>query len=254
MNVKRNACAYAPLLVKLAFYWQTPFEKLPPHLKPLVSEAYKPYYWQDLTPEGRLQIAANLDKDNDPDREPVLRFSLDCLKSELQEQIEKVREKDKDAAALALEDLAKKIDKILSEEDREGVGEEIKQLGALPAEIQAFRQQNAELVAANEKLHSENDALGQENAALQARLVEIQPRVWDGFDDDSDNYPPELDIAMQAWRAVTHSPVDASLTPKDRIVAWLSKCYPKLSGVATERIKTVCNWDKTPGRKRRIEK
>jgi len=38
---------------------------------------------------------------------------------------------------------------------------------------------------------------------------------WEGFDPESPAYPKELDIALQAWRAVTNQP-KAGVTPKER--------------------------------------
>lgn len=237
MEIVRNACGYAPLLVNLAFYWKTPFEKLPAHLRSLVAEAYFPYHWKDLTAEGRLQIAKDLDADNDPDREPALRFALGYFKSDLQEQIKRSREKDKDAVTLALEDMAKKIDKLLSEEDRIGIGEEVKRLRLLQAELPATQAKIAEC-----------NSLMEANAALKARLEEIEATTWKGFDPESDTYPEELDIAMQAWRAVEQGWAEPGEKPKQKIKDWLESTYPKLTVEARERIAIVANWKKGAGR------
>jgi len=64
------------------------------------------------------------------------------------------------------------------------------------------------------------------------------------FDKTSITYPPELDIAIRAWSAV--SITKGKSKPKARIKAWLDK-NTKLSNEAKERIATVANWDKTGG-------
>lgn len=117
----------------------------------------------------------------------------------------------------------------------------------LIGERDELRRKNAELQGAV----AQRDSLMVENAQLQARLAEIESRAWDGFDEDGDTYPPELDIAMQAWRAVTNGGGDASLNPKGQIVDWIAKHYPKVSPEAASRLATVCNWEKNGGRRRR---
>lgn len=64
------------------------------------------------------------------------------------------------------------------------------------------------------------------------------------FDKASTTYPPELDIALQAWREV--SATEGKGKPKARIRAWLD-ANTKLSSEAKERIAIVTNWDKTGG-------
>ena len=64
------------------------------------------------------------------------------------------------------------------------------------------------------------------------------------FDKASATYPPELDIALQAWRAV--STTEGKGKPKARIKAWLDT-NTKLSNEAKERIAIVANWEKTGG-------
>lgn len=64
------------------------------------------------------------------------------------------------------------------------------------------------------------------------------------FDQASATYPPELDIAVQAWRAV--STTEGKGKPKARIKAWLDT-NTKLSNEAKERIAIVTNWEKTGG-------
>lgn len=65
------------------------------------------------------------------------------------------------------------------------------------------------------------------------------------FDKASETYPPELDIALRAWRKV--SATEGKGKPKARIKAWLDTNEKNLSGEAKERIAIVANWDKTGG-------
>lgn len=79
--------------------------------------------------------------------------------------------------------------------------------------------------------------------------VVLQQAVITGgwaFDPDSATYPEELDIAFQAWRAVTAKPIKKP--PKEQIRDWLNQNYPNLSDAAKDRIATVCNWKKSGGR------
>lgn len=73
------------------------------------------------------------------------------------------------------------------------------------------------------------------------------PKVWDGFDIESEFYPEELDIAFIAWRGATR---DQTLgqTPKQKLRKWLDTHYPQLSDRAKDRIVNVANWAKQAGR------
>lgn len=64
------------------------------------------------------------------------------------------------------------------------------------------------------------------------------------FDKTSTTYPNELDLAIQAWQAVSSSKGKGK--PKARIKAWLDD-NTKLSDAAKERICVVCNWEKLGG-------
>lgn len=70
-------------------------------------------------------------------------------------------------------------------------------------------------------------------------------------DPDHENWPPELDVAILAWRAVSNGWGDSTENPKERLVGWLRMHYPDLSEEQFKRISTVANWHKTPGRKKR---
>lgn len=105
------------------------------------------------------------------------------------------------------------------------------------------------LLADRDKIAAICRTLIEERDALKRRAAELeaQASAWQ-FDDAAENYPAELDIAMQAWRAVT-TRRDATGTVKQQVSAWLSKSYPKLSDEARERIATICNWEKRGGRR-----
>ena len=75
-------------------------------------------------------------------------------------------------------------------------------------------------------------------------------RFWDGFDVDSPTYPEELDIAFQAWRAISKH-CDPNRTPKQQIRSWVSSNYPGVKTEALERISVMCNWSKQGGRKKK---
>jgi hypothetical protein len=64
------------------------------------------------------------------------------------------------------------------------------------------------------------------------------------FNQKSTTYPVELDLACQAWRAV--SSTNGKGTPKERIKKWLAN-NTKISDEAKERISIVANWKKLGG-------
>jgi len=104
-----------------------------------------------------------------------------------------------------------------------------------------LKMQFDECVAASEKLT-------EEAKELRGRIAELEQSAWEGFDPDSETYPPELDIALQTWRAVTNQR-DPSKAAKEQIREWLDAHYPKLSKEAKQRIAVVCNWEKAGGKR-----
>lgn len=92
-----------------------------------------------------------------------------------------------------------------------------------------------------------------ERDGLKDKVAVLDSLAWEGFDPGSDTYPLELDMAMQAWRAVTNRP-GPNMTAKEQIENWLNKNYPKLTSAARDRIAVVCNWEKAGGRPRSGEK
>jgi len=65
---------------------------------------------------------------------------------------------------------------------------------------------------------------------------------------DPADLPEELDCANQAFRAVHNGYGKQSDTIRNRLVAWVKEHYPSLGEEARNRIATVANPDKTPGR------
>ena len=64
---------------------------------------------------------------------------------------------------------------------------------------------------------------------------------WDGFDPDEPEYPKELDIALQAWRAVRNSNNGGPIKPQ--LELWVRTNYKDIKSISEiERIVTVANW------------
>ncbi len=69
-------------------------------------------------------------------------------------------------------------------------------------------------------------------------------------DIDPSDLPSELDAANTAYRAVFNGYGDQSATYKNRLIAYLSETYTDLTPESVQRIATVANPDKKPGRKK----
>lgn len=67
---------------------------------------------------------------------------------------------------------------------------------------------------------------------------------------DPQDRPEELDSANMAFQAVTNGYGDQSETFRIRLVDYLKKTFPKFTNDAVQRIATVANPSKTPGRKK----
>lgn len=76
-------------------------------------------------------------------------------------------------------------------------------------------------------------------------LILQKSDTWEGFDPDSKNFPEELDIALQAWRAVSNSGTEGRV--KEQLETWVKNHYPHLPPSTISRIAVVCNWDKRGG-------
>lgn len=105
------------------------------------------------------------------------------------------------------------------------------------------------LLTDRDKLAEGCKRLIRERDDLKDKVAELEANAWE-FDPDKDVYPPELDVAMQAWRAVTNQP-NPNMTAKEQIANWLNRNYPKLSQEARARIAVICNWEKAGGRRSR---
>jgi len=65
-----------------------------------------------------------------------------------------------------------------------------------------------------------------------------------------EDLPEQLDIANITYRAVSNGYGDNAATFRNRMVDYLKSNYPELSTEAVNRIATVANPDKSPGRKK----
>lgn len=93
------------------------------------------------------------------------------------------------------------------------------------------------------------DALA-ERDTLSQHVDELNEKVsaWQ-FDELAENYPEELDVAMQAWWAASKRQRDPSISVRQQIQSWVEGNYPKLADEAKKRIATICNWEKRGGRR-----
>lgn len=142
----------------------------------------------------------------------------------------------------------------------EGLIEQVEKYGGVVADwkdaYDRLKEQFDVILADRDKLADGCKRLIRERDELKDKVAELDSLAWEGFDPESDTYPPELDMAMQAWRAVTNCP-DPNMTPKEQIEDWLNETYPnrrKLSQEARERIAVICNWEKSGGRRRSEKK
>lgn len=138
--------------------------------------------------------------------------------------------------------------------------EEVEKRGIVVADwkdaYDKLKEQFDVILADRDKLADISKRLIKERDGLKDRVAELESLTWEGFDPDGDTYPLELDIAMQAWRAVTNRPAP-NMTAKEQIENWLDENYPdrkKLSKEARARIAVMCNWEKAGGRPRSVEK
>lgn len=102
-----------------------------------------------------------------------------------------------------------------------------------------------------QQLEAQNAALMQQVAALERQLEQasaVQPQELEPDFDPSD-FPEELNIAINVFHRVRRGYGTPSKTFRNRLIECLEKEYPDLLEGAVERIATVANNDKGPGRK-----
>ena len=98
-----------------------------------------------------------------------------------------------------------------------------------------------------EKLRQLEASLNEPNETGSSKAaISVVSDGWDGFHQDDSFYPEELDIALQAWRAV--SIACPSGRPLKHLKEYIKKMHPHLLDSQIKRIATVCNWDRSPGR------
>lgn len=102
-------------------------------------------------------------------------------------------------------------------------------------------------ISSDQQALQSNSNFGAIETNQEIQIVSQIGEGWDGgFDECGPKYPAELDIALQAWRAVSNKTSSAPI--RDQLGTWLKTSYPDLSSAACERIIGVCNWDKSGGR------
>lgn len=139
MKLFNNALGYESLKVNCEGYWDTPLEKLPAELKSLVTTNYCMFPWETLNAMERRNLAAQIDSRQDPELEPSTNFMLAQLEEGLRESIVTARRESNADTALALQDIAEQVRKILLV-DRERVGTEIQNLKIAVSQAKAITQ------------------------------------------------------------------------------------------------------------------
>jgi hypothetical protein len=78
----------------------------------------------------------------------------------------------------------------------------------------------------------------------------VDRKIQSNEEIDPSDFPPELDAANMAFRAVTNGYGDQAATARNRLVLYLQSLYPNFNSEQVQRIATVANPDKTTGRKK----
>ena len=102
------------------------------------------------------------------------------------------------------------------------------------------------LIASLHKAESRSGVTVKEDSIIVSESK--PPELWNV---DPADYPPELDAANIAFRAITTGEGDQSATHRNRLIAFLEKHYPHFKAEQIQRIATVANPDKSTGRKKR---
>lgn len=98
---------------------------------------------------------------------------------------------------------------------------------------------NAEALAEIERLKAEVER-------YKAELAEAKEGVVHA---DHPQCPSELDACLTIWRHATRRWKSGGQSPKAVVEDAIRELYPDAKGKLFDRYSTVCNWDKTPGRK-----
>ena len=122
---------------------------------------------------------------------------------------------------------------------------EIERVGFLSEDIKKFLASHG--IHINGEQECEAPALA-EQISRPAALVQHN-NCAESHDIDPIDMPEELHMANLAFRAVTNGYGDATATFRNRVVSYLKETYPSLLNEQLERIATVANPDKAPGRK-----
>ncbi len=81
-------------------------------------------------------------------------------------------------------------------------------------------------------------------------MQDSEPPATDQSEIDPADFPVELQAANIAFRAVSNGFGDPAATFRNRLIEYLKATYPALTSEAVNRIATVANPDKDPGRKK----
>ena len=101
---------------------------------------------------------------------------------------------------------------------------------------------------------ADNARLVEQVAELQRQLAEATAAAQQAQSVEPEGLPDQLSIANIAFRAVTNGYGDEDDTFRNRIGAYLDEHHADIGAGCRERIMTVANQDRTPGRKGRSGK
>ncbi len=93
------------------------------------------------------------------------------------------------------------------------------------------------------KLKDDFGLLKKEPDTLQSQIQQLSTQVWK-LDPDSSTYSKKLDIALQAYRAVSANLVNGK-TIKQQALDWINTNHREITNEAKEDIAKVVNWDQS---------
>lgn len=80
-------------------------------------------------------------------------------------------------------------------------------------------------------------------------LLEEKPKITAREYFDRSDFPPELKVAFLAWVAIAiNNECPDKGTPKQRLEYWIKNNHPDYAPNVVNRVATVANWMKEPGR------